>query len=94
MENGFVPIPRELDTKPKFFLWDFDVAALFMAGFSLGIFVGSLTLGILSGLALARLWAKLSQGQARGFGIHTLYWHLPGRPFACLPPSHQREFLG
>ena len=60
----------------------------------LGLFVGSFWLGTAAGLLLARLWARMAQGQAKGFGIHTLYWHLPGNVFKRLPASWHRDFLG
>ena len=91
---GFVPIPQELDTQAKFFIWDMDVVAIFLTVLSLGLFVGSFWLGTAAGLLLARLWARMAQGQAKGFGIHTLYWHLPGNVFKRLPASWHRDLLG
>ena len=61
---GFVPIPQELDTQAKFFIWDMDVVAIFLTALSLGLFVGSFWLGTAAGLLLARLWARMAQGQA------------------------------
>lgn len=43
---GFVPIPQELDTQAKFFIWDMDVVAIFLTVLSLGLFVGSFWLGL------------------------------------------------
>lgn len=40
-DMGLVPVPRELDANAKIFIWDFDVAALFVFGFAIGIMVGS-----------------------------------------------------
>lgn len=93
-KDGFVAIPRELDQTPKFFLWDFDVVALFTVGVAMGVLVGSLILGLLLGIGLVMGWNRLRQDQARGFGIHTLYWRLPINPFKRLPPSFRRDFQG
>ena len=82
-ELGLVPVPRELDANAKIFIWDFDVATLFLTGIAIGVMVGSLLLGGVLGVVLAK-----------GFGIHTLYWYLPGKPFRRLPPSYRREFMG
>ena len=38
---GLVPVPRELDANAKIFIWDFDVASLFVCGFAIGVMVGS-----------------------------------------------------
>lgn len=93
-KESFVAIPRELDANTKFFIWDFDVVVLFMTGVILGIFVGSLLLGGLLGAIFVFWWNKVRQGQARGFGIHSLYWHLPMNPFKRLPASFRRDFQG
>ena len=93
-ELGLVPVPRELDANAKIFIWDFDVATLFLTGIAIGVMVGSLLLGGVLGVVLAKGWNRVRQGRAKGFGIHTLYWYLPGKPFRRLPPSYRREFMG
>ena len=52
-ELGLVPIPRELDANAKIFIWDFDVATLFLTGIAIGVMVGSLLLGSFLGVLLA-----------------------------------------
>lgn len=91
---GLVPIPRELDANTKIFIWDFDVAALFVCGFAIGVMVGSLLVGVVIGVLLSKAWSKIRQGRAKGFGIHTLYWYLPGKPFRRSPESFRRDFMG
>ena len=93
-ELGLVPVPRELDANAKIFIWDFDVATLFLTGIAIGVIVGSLLLGGVLGVVLAKGWSRVRQGRAKGFGIHTLYWYLPGKPFRRSPPSYRREFMG
>ena len=93
-EMGLVPVPRELDAGAKIFIWDFDVSALFVTGFAIGVMVGSLLVGVVLGVVFAKAWSKLRQGRAKGYGIHTLYWYLPGKPFRRSPESFRREFLG
>lgn len=93
-DMGLVPVPRELDANAKIFIWDFDVATLFLTGIGIGVMVGSLMLGFVVGVLLAKGWGKIRQGRARGFGIHTLYWYLPGKPFHRSPPSFRRDFMG
>ena len=93
-EDGFVQLPQELDAPPKFFIWDFDVVSLFVLGIFFGVYMGSLIAGLIIGRTAVALWQKISQGQARGFGIHTLYWFLPIRAFVALPPSSHRDFQG
>lgn len=93
-DMGLVPVPRELDAKAKIFIWDFDVAALFVFGFAIGIMVGSLIVGAILGVLFSKAWSKIRQGRAKGFGIHTLYWYLPGKPFRRSPESFRRNFMG
>ena len=93
-ETGLVPVPRELDANAKIFIWDFDVAILFITGIAIGVMVGSLTVGAVSGVVLAKAWSKIRRGKAAGFGIHTLYWYLPGKPFRRSPESFRRNFMG
>lgn len=93
-ETGLVPVPRELDANAKIFIWDFDVAALFIFGIAMGVLVGSLAMGVVLGVALSKIWSKVRQGRAKGFGIHTLYWYLPGKPFRRSPESFRRDFIG
>lgn len=93
-EMGLVPVPRELDAGAKIFIWDFDVSALFVTGFAIGVMVGSLLVGVVLGVVFAKAWSKLRQGRVKGYGIHTLYWYLPGKPFRRSPESFRREFMG
>ena len=93
-DMGLVPVPRELDANAKIFIWDFDVAALFVFGFAIGIMEGSLIVGAILGVLFSKAWSKIRQGRAKGFGIHTLYWYLPGKPFRRSPESFRRHFMG
>lgn len=93
-DDGFVHLPQQLDAPPKFFIWDFDIVSLFVLGIFFGVYMGSLIIGLILGRSAVALWEKLSEGQARGFGIHSLYWVLPLCPFKNLPPSSQRDFQG
>lgn len=93
-DMGLVPVPRELDANAKIFIWDFDVAALFVFGFAIGIMVGSLIVGAILGVLFSKAWSKIRLGRAKGFGIHTLYWYLPGKPFRRSPESFRRNFMG
>ncbi|MDM8112835.1 type IV conjugative transfer system protein TraL [Parasutterella secunda] len=93
-DMGLVPVPRELNANAKIFIWDFDVAALFVFGFAIGIMVGSLIVGAILGVLFSKAWSKIRQGRAKGFGIHTLYWYLPGKPFRRSPESFRRNFMG
>lgn len=72
-EMGLVPVPRELDANAKIFIWDFDVAALFVFGFAIGIMVGSLIVGAIFGVLLSKAWSKIRQRCVKGLGIHTVY---------------------
>ena len=60
----------------------------------MGVMVGSLAMGVMLGVVLSKVWSKIRQGRAKGFGIHTLYWYLPGKPFRRSPESFRRDFIG
>ena len=93
-ETDLVPVPRELDANDKSLSWDFDVAVLFIFGMDMGVMVGRLAMGVMLSVVLSKVWSKIRQGRAKGFGIHTLYWYLPGKPFSRSPESFRRDFIG
>ncbi len=87
-------IPTRLDDPPKALFWDFDIAAVFVIGVSLGIMVGFLSLGFLVGIGGAYAWSRMRTGRHPGYAMHSLYWALPLRMFRRTPPSSRRRFVG
>jgi len=88
-------IPNTLDALPRLFLWDFDIAMVFLCGLGTGIALGQLMIFSLVGLAAAAVFSKVRSGRHPGFLIHALYWNMPGRMgFRRLPASCEREFIG
>ncbi len=95
MDSRDLLIPKTLDAMPRVFLWDFDVAMIFLCGLGVGIVLGQLVVFSLLGLVAATAFSKARSGRHPGFMVHALYWHMPGRMgFKRLPPSCEREFIG
>ncbi len=95
METKKLLIPRRLDDPPKFFFWDFDVALVWMVVVLFGIMVGALLIPFVIACAAGWGFGKLKAGQARGYGLHVLYWHTPmTMGFKRTPASCFREFVG
>ncbi len=88
-------IPHRLDDPPKFLWWDFDVAILAMGCMVIGIMTNQLLTFTVIGGFVAMGYQKLKAGRSRAFGLHALYWYLPGNfGFRITPPSAVREFIG
>jgi conjugal transfer pilus assembly protein TraL len=95
MDSRNFQVPNSLDAMPRLFLWDFDVAMVFLCGLGIGIALGQLLFFSLIGLAGAAAFSRVRSGRHPGFLVHSLYWHMPGRMgFRRLPASCEREFIG
>lgn len=84
-EMGLVPVPRELDAGAKIFIWDFDVSALFVTGFAIGVMVGSLLVGVVLGLFLPKPGANFVKDEPRVTGFIRFIGICPVNPFAAVP---------
>ena len=67
-----MPVPRELDANAKIFIWDFDVASLFVCGFAIGVMVGSLLVGMICRVLYAKAWCKIFLKQFIVFRIKAI----------------------
>jgi type IV conjugative transfer system protein TraL len=87
-------IPRRVDDPLRFFLWDADVALLFITVFGIGMIIDVPALSL--GLAFLLAWgySKLKGGSRRGFGLHMLYWYVGFSIGKRLPRSYKRRFIG
>ncbi|MCD8338905.1 MAG: type IV conjugative transfer system protein TraL [Burkholderiales bacterium] len=87
-------IPRTLDARPKFLLWDLDTVLVFFAGLGIGIIANSMVLGFVSSVLFGWGWVRLKAGRHPAYGFHLLYWHTPMQPFKRTPASCKRNFIG
>jgi conjugal transfer pilus assembly protein TraL len=69
------PIPNHLDDPAQMLLWEADEFMLLSVCFGLGIFLNKLTLMLLAGFALLKLYRRHRDRRPRGFLRHWLYWH-------------------
>lgn len=87
-------VPKKLDAKAKFLLWDFDLVASGCLGFAIGIVVNSFLVGVIAAALCIAFYAKVKSGRHPGFGIHWFYWHTPGKMFKRTPSSSRSFFCG
>lgn len=87
-------VPRKLDAKARFLLWDFDTVAAGALGFAVGIIVNSILIGLLAAIWFVWGWSRIKAGRHPGYGLHFLYWHTSTSPFKRTPPSARRRFNG
>jgi len=94
-ETGY--IPKSLDAQPRFLWWELDQAILAILLIGMGVVMGSMMLGSVSGMVAAWQYGRLKAGKHPKFAVHALYWWLPSNLFVSTrttPPSDQRYFLG
>lgn len=94
MSEQSLYVPKRLDAKAKFLLWDFDLVASGCFGFAIGIVVNSFWVGTISSLLCVWCYARVKAGRHPGYGLHWVYWHTPGRMFKRTPPAARRFFCG
>jgi conjugal transfer pilus assembly protein TraL len=88
-------VAQTLDDPPRFLLWDFDVAMIFIVMLGVGIMAGWLVLGGLAGVIAAWFYIRAKSGKTRGYGLHLLYWFMPAAiSTKRSPPSSFRNFIG
>jgi conjugal transfer pilus assembly protein TraL len=88
-------VPQTLDDPPRFLLWDFDVAMVFIVCLGIGIMGGFLLKSCIAGMVCSWYYSRSKSGKSKGYGIHLLYWFMPmviGVKRA--PPSSIRHFIG
>lgn len=94
-ENLKAMVPKNLDAQPKIFIWDFDVAMIFLSMTALGILLGALIAAMILGVILCKLYQKVKSGRQHGYSIHLLYWISPVNiGNRRTPPSCARSFIG
>jgi type IV conjugative transfer system protein TraL len=87
-------IPRRVDDPLRFFLWDADVALVFIAFIGVGMIMDAPLVSLGLGAGSAWAYSKLKGGAKRGFGLHALYWYVGLSLGKRTPKSSQRHFVG
>jgi type IV conjugative transfer system protein TraL len=87
-------IPRRVDDPLRFFLWDADVALVFIAFVGVGMILDAPLISFGIGGVVAWGYSKLKGGARRGFGIHALYWYVGLSLGKRTPGSSRRHFVG
>lgn len=93
MEEQNFWIPRTLDAPNMFFLWESDMAMLFITIFILGGVLDMALVGVLVAYFTVKGYARLKEDGGRGLLAKVMYWYLPGLGENRFP-SHIREYLG
>lgn len=93
-------IPSHLDAPPMMLIFEADTATIFllflMIGFMFESIVGLVGFA-LTGLAVARLYARLKSKYGQGVLVQLLAWYTPSYLWlsrAQLLKSHHRELIG
>jgi conjugal transfer pilus assembly protein TraL len=88
-------VPQTLDDPPRFLLWDFDIAMVFILCLGIGIMAGYLLTSGVAGVVCAWYYSRSKSGKSKGYGLHLLYWFAPMVvSVARVPPSSTRHFIG
>jgi conjugal transfer pilus assembly protein TraL len=88
-------VPQTLDDAPRFLIWDFDVAMVFIVFLGFGIMAGFLLTSGAVGIAAAWYYSKSKSGKSKGYGLHLIYWFMPAlMSVKRAPPSNIRHFIG
>lgn len=89
-------IPRTLDAPALFFLWELDVAVIFISWAILGAIMGGLgfLFGVILGWMSARGYSQLKEEGGRGLITKILFWFVPSQWASRRHPSHIREYIG
>ena len=96
MESEKFYIPQHLDAPPRFLLWTVDEAMSFIFPILLGVFLGSIWIGLCISYFSYRTWRRLKSSSVRGFSTRLIYWYYPSRllDLKSTPDSAIRTFLG
>lgn len=94
-ENLKIMVPKNLDAQPKVFIWDFDIAMIFMMIMALGILAGAFFIPLIVAVTICGAYQKMKSGRQPGYSIHLLYWISPVNiGNRRTPPSCVRSFIG
>lgn len=91
-------IPRRLDDRAQFFLWEADTAVLFIGSLlmcSLLFGLWGFLIGVVMGYQLTKMLANLKEMGGKQIVMGVLYWYTPSSwwpVFRHTPESHVREY--
>lgn len=95
MEYDDYWIPRNLDAPALMFMWEADVAILFLMCFFLGAMMQMTIFGLILGLLGVRALNRIKEEGGYGLMQRALYWYTPSDAWLSEKhPSHIREFVG
>lgn len=86
-------IPRRLDDKPKFFIWELEQIGIAVLCLSIGALGEAMMSGLLLGVLLSYGYRKMRSGHHSHYSVHAMYWYLPSYMMKMkkLPPSYANE---
>jgi conjugal transfer pilus assembly protein TraL len=88
-------IPRNLDASPLFFIWELDIAMVYVVCFTLGAVLNMFLLGTFFAVVLGRGYARLKEEGGKGLIMKVLYWYTPSEYWLSkYLPSHVRAYFG
>lgn len=94
VNESHVHVPRNLNAPPMFFIWEADIAMLWLTCIILGATMGMAPLGIMMAEISRRIYSKLKNEGGRGLMMRLLYWYTPLNLSQMGLNSEYREFYG
>ena len=87
-------VPTEIDTKPKFLMFDQDLMVgaflIFIAGFAFGFPI----VGLICAIMLLLSFNKVKAGLHENYMLHLFYWVGNSPKLKEVPESYNRQFFG
>lgn len=94
-DNSDYWIPRQLDAPPLFFMWEADVAMIYVFWIFMGAILNMFLLGLVMAIIFGRGYARLKEEGGRGLIMKLLYWYTPSDLWLSKKhPSYIREYIG
>jgi len=86
-------IPRRLDDKPKFFIWEIEQIGIAVLSLSIGALGNAMFSGLLLGILLSYGYSRMRSGHHTHYSVHAMYWYLPAYMLRMkrIPPSQTTE---
>ena len=94
MEDNYW-IPRNLDAPPLFFMWEVDIAAIWIIWLVIGGVMNMLILGAACAIIFGRIYGRIKEEGGKGLIAKLMYWYTPSELWLSKQyPSHVREYIG
>ena len=91
-----VKIPDGIDEFPNVLFWRLDEVFPIGVGLIAGVLLAQLTICLVVGLVLARIYRRFTDNKPDGYLLHAVYWFMGALNFKdrrSMPNSYEREYI-